>query len=108
MKTKILTAQHPTDRRLSHVSIIDPTPQVRWFLMKAMRANNREDPFYKKSRKAVPFLQCDSRDYMLIEFWTSDTAAIDRYVAWLNSVYDSTIAEHARLWCYDPSMLWMC
>lgn len=77
------------------VSMTDPTREERWFWLRALRANRREDRFYTQRQKVHPFLQSDHPDYILIEFWTSDEKAVKAYIAWCNSVFDAEV-ERAR------------
>jgi len=74
------------------ISIKNPTCDERSFWHRALRANHRDDQFYIQRQKVHPFLQCDRQDYVLIEFWTSDEQAVNDYIAWCSSVFDSEAA----------------
>ena len=73
------------------LSIRDPSDELRQYLLYALRTNFIESPFYQQRVKAHPFLQCDSKDYILIEFWVKDVAVIKRYLDFLEKKYDSTV-----------------
>ena len=56
-------------------------------ICKRVIANNLiNTPDYIISQKARPFLQCNTPDYTLIEFWTSDFGAIEWFVDFINTL----------------------
>jgi hypothetical protein len=68
---------------------------IRWII-----CNNRMDSDdYKMSRKANPFLQGYQPPYKmnlndgwaLVEFWSSDRAAIETYVNYINSIFEARV-----------------
>lgn len=73
-------------------------PKLRAYLNHAMRANRMDDPFYRERQSAHPFLQCDSQDYILIEFWVGeeDKTDIEAYVQFLEREYHRTIDRLER------------
>jgi len=66
------------------ISIEHPTENIRKFLRMVVLANRIDDPVYIAKENAIPFLQCDYEDYVLVEFWGTK---VEEYVAWLNEYY---------------------
>lgn len=79
------------------LSIKDQTKDQRWYIKRALRANHLDDPFYKARRKANPFLQCDDKTYILVEFWTNDREAVLEYIKFLNENFDREVKQARRL-----------
>ena len=54
-------------------------------ICKSVLLENRIDHLdYISRQKACPFLQCNTPEYTLIEFWTKDFKAIEDFVSYLN------------------------
>lgn len=65
------------------IELINPGEEERSFLKSVILNNWTEDTDYKYSKKASPFIQCDSSDYLLIEFW--NPRGIDEFIEYLNN-----------------------
>lgn len=70
---------------LPAVHIDNPSPQLRALLRRVMTANMSGDPSYELRIRAHPFLQCDSDEYMMIEFWTDRQNSIENFVDHINA-----------------------
>ena len=47
----------------------NPSPEIRNLIHRAINADDLRDPAYEFKHKAGAFLQSDSEDYILVEFW---------------------------------------
>ncbi len=72
---------------LPHMEVVRPTERERGFIQRVIRANHMDDPAYHARRNCQAFLQGDSEDWVLIEFWTDDLAECQRFVDYLNDHY---------------------
>lgn len=52
------------------IEIQHPAPEIKSLIHRVLSANNLGDPAYELKNKAGAFLQSDSQDYLLVEFWT--------------------------------------
>ena len=64
---KITTSSHGQDC----LEFRNPSNDLRDVIVAAVMNNRTASEAYKASRSAVPFLQCDCKDYLLVEFWGS-------------------------------------
>jgi hypothetical protein len=70
---------------LAAVEIYSPTVAEREFIQRFMRDNWNDSPAYQVRWPSHAFLQCDSQEYILIEFWTGNRANIEACVAYLDA-----------------------
>lgn len=63
------------------IQLENPTEAERWFLRRAVLTQFTDDIFYKKKQDASPFLQSESKNFILVEFWGNAKDFVD----WLNS-----------------------
>ncbi|MDO8504884.1 MAG: hypothetical protein Q7S36_03470 [Candidatus Liptonbacteria bacterium] len=54
------------------IEIQNPKPEVREIIRKAVLDNFMDSPAYKVSKKAGAFLQGETDDWILVEFWQED------------------------------------
>lgn len=66
------------------IQIENPTEAERNFLRRAVLTQMMDDVFYINKQGAQPFLQSDSENFILIEFWGKKENA-QLYVDWLNN-----------------------
>lgn len=60
------------------------------FLKMAVINNYMDSDYYKMKDKVNPFLQgYDAETWIMVEFWTDDFEAIEKYVAFLNEKYST-------------------
>ena len=79
------------------LSIRNPSEDLRWYLKFALGASRIDDPFYINRQSARPFLQCDQKDYVLVEFWTDKKDEILKYLRFLEAHYDRTVLRYRQL-----------
>lgn len=79
-KFEITTSSHGQPA----IQLENPTGAERAFLRRAVLTQYTDDVFYTKKQEATPFLQAESKDFMLVEFWKGGVAA-QEFVDWLNS-----------------------
>ena len=72
------------------IQIKNPTADQRWFLKRAVTCNHACDPAYRLGYLAQPFLQCDTPDFVMVEFWGRHIGA---FVAWLNLNFEREVAK---------------
>lgn len=72
---------------------IDPTPEERTFLKKALMSNMTDCIFCQKKQIASPFLQSDQENFMLIEFWKPEGA--EEFIEFLNSEHPEVLKAKA-------------
>jgi len=63
---------------------IDPTPEERNFLKRAVLSQFTDCIFYQKKQDCSPFVQSDQPGFLLIEFWKGGVEA-QKFVDFLNS-----------------------
>jgi len=88
---KLTLGKSPEGHPAIHVH--NPSPQLRNLLRRVMTANMSGDPSYELKAKAHPFLQCDSDEYMMIEFWTNRQNSIKDFVDHLNAEIAASISQ---------------
>ena len=62
------------------IEIENPTQKVRQIIKSVLTANHFDDPDYQACQLPRPFLQCDTEDYMLIEFWGTNVPEFVSYL----------------------------
>ena len=67
------------------IEVRNPTPELRRIIKGAIRTNHMDDPSYKLRQDAGAFLQGDSEDWILVEFWQKD---YQLFVDYLNSLIE--------------------
>ena len=67
------------------VQLVNPTELERKFIVNTVCCNRMDDERYKLRQRAGAFLQSDSADYVLVEFWQKD---YQPFVDWLNANFD--------------------
>ena len=77
------------------IQVEKPTEAERQFLHRAVMTQFTDDPFYGRKQAAKPFLQCDQKDFILVEFWGSPADFVD----WLNS--DDPVVVKAKQMAVD-------
>jgi hypothetical protein len=74
-----------------HLVVHDPTPQERDFIVGLVTDNYMPSPRYQLSHQVSAFLQSDHEEFVLVEFWTNDLVACQRWVDWLNANYPQEV-----------------
>lgn len=69
---------------LPAIVISNPSEKTRTTVRQVVMANHRNDPDYKIKKTVGPFLQCDDKDYVLVEFWTGQPEDHAAYVEYMN------------------------
>jgi hypothetical protein len=54
------------------IEVVNPSPELREIIRRAITANRIDDPAYQLHTKAGAFLQGDAEDWILVEFWQKD------------------------------------
>lgn len=75
------------------IQIQNPTEEERSFIKRATLTQMMDDVFYLMKQDAKPFLQSESRDFIMIEFWGGMPNAL-KWVEWLNG--DSPEIQKAK------------
>ena len=65
------------------IEIRDPSPDLKRIIKNALKANHIDDPSYRLRQEAGAFLQGDSEDWILVEFWQKD---YQPFVDYLNNL----------------------
>jgi hypothetical protein len=79
----------------------DECEALRWIIVN----NHIESEDYKMSRGAAPFLQgyqppynrLSAGGWVLVEFWSDDRKAIDRFVDYINQIFAERVARCAQM-----------
>lgn len=58
------------------------------FLKRCVCDNYTESEYYKAKDKVKPFIQSYTDNFIMVEFWTKDFEAIEKYVNFLNEKYN--------------------
>lgn len=66
------------------IQVQNPTELERMFLRRAVLTQFTDDVFYQKKQDAKPFLQSETKDFIMIEFWGGQANA-ELFVDWINS-----------------------
>lgn len=67
------------------IELKNPAPEIREFILQAMRENRLGHPAYEARSKASAFLQSNSNDYLLIEFWNQ---TYKEFIEYLNTEFE--------------------
>jgi hypothetical protein len=79
------------------IEIFNPSSIVRNFIISSVSCNYVNDINYIKKQNVHPFIQSNTDDYILIEFWTDDVKLIKDYIKFLNSQFlDYKITERGK------------
>jgi|GEM_PF-3417064 len=54
------------------IEVVNPSPELKKIIHRAINANHIDDPAYQLRTKAGAFLQGDAEDWILVEFWQKD------------------------------------
>lgn len=78
---------------MSSLELRNPTREEREFLKYALNCNLIGEERYELSQQSGAFLQCDYKDYVLVEFWKAD---YEPFVTWLNDNYDHWVRHRSN------------
>lgn len=81
------------------IQVENPTEVERMFLRRAILTQFTDDVFYQKKQDSKPFLQCETKDFILVEFWGGKLNAM-LFVDWLNSE-DPEVQKAKQQICAD-------
>jgi hypothetical protein len=84
---------------MNALELRDPDPAVRAFVRKSVTANLMTDLDYQLRVKAGAFLQCDTQQYVLVEFWQQDYQPFLDYLnenfgAWVERMHEIDLMDH--------------
>ena len=83
---KLTLKKSPCSDTMICADITNPSESLRQAIYQCIRDNFNDSPVYLLKLDAQPFLQCDSDDYMLIEFWSDDEASQQKFVDAINGL----------------------
>jgi hypothetical protein len=84
---------------MTALELRDPDPVVRAFVRKSVTANLTTDLDYQLRVKAGAFLQCDSQQYVLVEFWQQSYKPFLNYLnenfgAWVERMHEIDLMDY--------------
>lgn len=76
--------------------ITNPSPQMRSIIGRVITANHMEDPNYIARKKVGAFLQIDTDEYVLVEFWQGSPEEHQTFIDHINSLIAEDVGSEAQ------------
>ncbi len=77
--------------RMNCFQVIDPDPKLRSYVIRVIRSNHFDDPRYALRKDCGAFLQCDHESYVLVEFWSENIEAMQKFVDHIRDNWEKEI-----------------